>query len=40
MSIICFLGGARSGKSALAETRALAEAERTKSPYLSGYGGG
>ena len=34
MSIICFLGGARSGKSALAETRALAEAERTKKPLI------
>ena len=34
MSIICFLGGARSGKSALAETRALAEAERAKKPLI------
>ena len=34
MSIICFLGGARSGKSALAETRALAEAERSKKPLI------
>ena len=34
MSIICFLGGARSGKSALAETRALAEAARTKKPLI------
>ena len=34
MSIICFLGGARSGKSALAETRALAEAARSKKPLI------
>ena len=34
MSIICFLGGARSGKSALAETRALAEAARAKKPLI------
>ena len=34
MSIICFLGGARSGKSALAETRALAEATHSKKPLI------
>ena len=34
MSIICFLGGARSGKSALAETRALAEAAQSKKPLI------